>query len=196
MTQRELVIKDFTNTLLSMNFDADVVFLGASITSDGKWEEYFPEVRICTLGYSGDKLESMMARVPQVSSVCPKMIFVAPEQNNLHSSSIEEIEKSLCVLLDSIQISNSHAKIFLESLLPLNKIKFRSVCDNKKIEKVNQMLKAVAESRHIVYLNLYDLNLENGQLPTYLSTDGQHLKHNAYKRWADMIEPYINEIIK
>lgn len=193
-TQEQLMTKDFTNTLLSVNYEADVVFFGASITSDGKWEKFFPDLNICTLGKSGDRLETMIARVPQISAVRPKKIFLAPEQNDLHYSTVEEIESAFRILLDTIMEANPQARIYIESLLPLNKGKFCKVSDNTKVVKVNTRLQGVAMEKGLVFIDLYTPYLENGQLPMALSTDGQHLKPVAYRRWVNEIAPYINEI--
>jgi lysophospholipase L1-like esterase len=194
ITQDQLITKDFTNTLLSVNYEADAVFFGASITSDGKWECYFPNLNICTLGKSGDKLETMIARVPQISAVRPKKIFLAPEQNDLHSSTVEEIEKAFRVLLDTIQNTNPQSQIYIEGLLPMNEKKFCKVSDNTKVAKVNERLQGVALEKGLDFIDLYTPYLENGQLPMELSTDGQHLKPVAYRRWVNEIAPYINEI--
>ena len=183
----------WNNMMESIKYDADVVFFGASITSDGKWHEYFDSLKICNLGKSGDNLESMLIRVPQISAVHPRKIFLAPEQNDMRFLTIYEFQEKLIILLNNIEKNNPQADIYLESLLPLNQIKFRTVCDNVKIQAANEAIKSIAERKKLTYINLYDDYLENGQLSMDLSYDGQHLYPYAYNKWAIKLMPFIME---
>lgn len=192
-TQDYLTTMSWNHTMESIDYEADVVFFGASLTSDGKWQDYFDTIKVCNLGKSGDKLESMLWRVSQITAVHPQKIFLAMEQNNMHSSSVEEIEKAYIILLDSILLSNPQAELYLESLTPLNKIQFQRVCDNRKISEVNKVIERIANKRGLVFINLYNLFEKDGQLPMSISTDGQHLKPEAYHRWADALRQYIEK---
>ena len=192
-TQDYLTTMSWNNSMESISYDADVVFFGASITSDGKWFEYFDALKICNLGKSGDRLETMLWRVPQITAVHPKKIFLPMEQNDMHDLSVEEIEKVYNVLLDSIVKSNPQATIYLESLTPLNECQFKRVCDNKKIKKVNEVIRRVATERGFKYIDVYSIYEQDGQMPMALSTDGQHLKLEAYGRWAETLRPYIDK---
>lgn len=175
----------------SLQYEADVVFFGASITSDGKWHEFFKNLKICNLGKSGDKLETMLQRVPQITAVHPPKIFVAPEQNDMRHSSTYQFQKHLTELMDSIINSNPQAEIFLVSLLPLNKSKFQDVCDNEKIMKSNQAIEEYARKKQLEYIDLYTSYLVEGQLSEKDSYDGQHLYPEAYRKWVRLIEPYV-----
>ena len=192
-TQEYLTIMSWKNSLESIEYDADVVFFGASITCDGRWQEHFDSVKVCNLGKSGDRLETMLWRVPQITAVHPRKIFLAMEQNDMHDLSVHEIEKAYNVLLDSIINSNPQAKIYLESLTPLNECQFKRVCDNNKINLVNEFIRRVAAERSLQYVDIYSIYERDGQLPMALSTDGQHLKPEAYDRWAQLLDLYLKK---
>ncbi len=192
-TQDYLTTMSWNNTMESIKYDADIVFFGASITSNGKWYDYFDTLKICNLGKSGDRLNTMLWRVPQIAAVHPKKIFIAMEQNDMHDLSADEIEKAYSVLLDSIVKSNPQATIILESLTPLNECQFKRVCDNKKIKSVNELIRKVATKREFQYIDIYSIYEQDGQLPMTLSTDGQHLKTEAYERWATVLKQYIEQ---
>ena len=181
----------WNHTMESMKYHADIVFFGASLTSDGRWQDYFDTLNVCNLGKSGDKLSTMIWRIPQITAVQPKKIFLALEQNDLHESEIEEIKKGYNILLDSIMKETPDAEVLLESLTPLNECKFNTVCDNNKIKNVNKMIEQTARERGLCYINIYDIFEENGQLPMSLSSDGQHLRPEAYRRWVGVIQKYI-----
>ena len=192
-SQDYLTTKSWTHTMESLSYEADVVFFGASITSDGHWQDYFDSFKICNLGKSGDRLETMLWRIPQITAVHPKRIFLSMEQNDMHDLTIGEIEKAYNILLDSIVVSNPQAKLYLESITPLNERQFRRVCDNNKIKDVNDLIRRIAMEKDVPYLDIYSLYVEGGELPMSLSTDGQHLKPEAYDRWAELIKAYLEE---
>jgi hypothetical protein len=192
-SQDLLTTVSWSHTMESLSYDADIVLFGASITSDGHWQDYFDSLKICNLGKSGDRLEMMLWRIPQITAVHPQRIFLSMEQNDMHDLSIGEIEKAYNILLDSIIVSNPQAKLYLESLTPLNERQFRRVCDNKKIKDVNDLIRRIARERDVPYLDIYSLYVEGEQLPMSVSTDGQHLKPEVYDRWAELIKAYIEE---
>lgn len=192
-SQDYLTTMSWNHTMESLTYEADVVMFGASLTSDGNWNNYFNSLKVCNLGKSGDRLETMLWRVPQISAVHPKKIFLAMEQNDMHDLSVDEIEKANNVLLDSIIRSNPQAIIYLESLTPLNECQFKRVCDNNKIKEVNEVIRKVATERGIQYIDIYRIYEQDGHMSMALSTDGQHLKAEAYGRWAEALRPYIDK---
>lgn len=195
--QDYLTTMSWNHTMESLDYEADVVFFGASLTSDGKWQDYFDTLKVCNLGKSGDRLGTMLWRVPQITAVHPKKIFLSMEQNDMHELGEEDIEMAFNTLLDTIIHANPQAILYLESLTPINERQFKRVCENRKIQDVNEIIKRIASERGLCFINLYDIYEENGQMPMSISTDGQHLKPEAYQRWKEAIEPYlINMTIK
>jgi lysophospholipase L1-like esterase len=176
----------------SLSYEADVVFFGASLTSDGHWEDYFDSLKICNLGKSGDRLDMMLWRVPQITAVHPKKVFLSMEQNDMHILTINEIEKAYNTLIDTIVQTNPQAKLYLESLTPLNERQFGRVCDNVKIRKVNELIERVAKERGFTYIDIYSIYEQDGQLSMSISTDGQHLVPEAYLKWTEAIKPFLN----
>ena len=64
-------IRGWTNTLEKLHLDMDVVFFGNSITCGSSFEKYFPNVKICNLGYPGDNTDGMLLRTKQIKAVNP-----------------------------------------------------------------------------------------------------------------------------
>ena len=186
------ITMSWNKTMESMKYYADVVFFGASLTSGGNWHEFFDSLKICNLGKSGDNLKTMLWRVPQITAVHPQKIFLAMEHNCLPNNTVDEIIRDYVVLIDSIQCSNPQANLFLESLTPLNERKFPIVCNNEKIKIVNKEIERIAVERGLQYVNIYDVFVEEGQLPMTLSYDGQHLLPEAYPRWVNVVRQFIN----
>ena len=65
------------------DFDADVIFLGDSITYGGDWAEYFPELSVCKLAVPGDSLEQILYRADMIEKLQPKKVFVLAGVNNI-----------------------------------------------------------------------------------------------------------------
>lgn len=191
-SQDYLTTISWNHTMQSLSYEADVVFFGASLTSDGHWEDYFDSLKICNLGKSGDRLDMMLWRVPQITAVHPKKVFLSMEQNDMHILTINEIEKAYNTLIDTIVQTNPQAKLYLESLTPLNERQFRRVCDNVKIRKVNELIERVAKERGFTYIDIYSIYEQDGQLSMSISTDGQHLVPEAYLKWTEAIKPFLN----
>lgn len=192
-SQDYLTTMSWNHTMESLSYEADVVLFGASLTSDGQWQERFDSLKICNLGKSGDRLSTMLWRVPQITAVHPQKIFLSMEQNDMHDMSVEEIERAYVVLVDSILTAIPKATLFLESLTPLNELQYKRVCNNEKIREVNEVIKKTAIERGVTYIDIYTIYEEEGQLPMTLSYDGQHLKQEAYDRWAEVLKTYIEE---
>ena len=81
-TDREMyIIRGWSNSL--NDFNADIVFAGDSITSNGNWSEYFPEIAVCNLGVAGDSVEELNYRINMVEKLNPQKIFLMIGVNNI-----------------------------------------------------------------------------------------------------------------
>jgi lysophospholipase L1-like esterase len=66
---------------------------------------------------------------------------------------------------------------------------------NKRIRKINEQLKAIAEDEGVTYLDLYPLFADSdGNLNTELSTDGLHLSPKGYLIWRNALL-VLNQLI-
>ena len=109
-------IQGWTNTLTKLNLDMDVVFFGNSITRGSCFEEYFPTLNICNLGYPGDTTDGMLLRVNQIKAVRPEKVFVMAGINGLQVQTEEVFEKKYVTLVDSIKSAVPEAEIYLQSI--------------------------------------------------------------------------------
>lgn len=185
-------IQGWTNTLEKLQLDVDVVFFGNSITCGGKFQDYFPNVNTCNLGFPGDDLDGMCFRVKQIIALHPKKLFVMGGINGLHLESDKVFEEKYQRLVDSIIKSVPETEVYLQSILPICKTKKSSwKLDNDKIERSNTIIREIAERSNCIYVDLYSLYEENGQMPERLSKDGVHIVEEAYDIWADAIRQYV-----
>lgn len=184
-------ILGWTNTLKKLNFDADVVFFGNSITCGSNFQDYFSNIRICNLGYSGDNMDGMMLRIGQIKAVTPEKVFVMAGINGLQNQTEEVFENKYQRMVDSIKSSVPEAVVYLQSILPVNHSMKKGVASAAKIRKANEIIAKIAARSNCVYVNLWSLYEKDGEMPKELTRDGVHLFPEAYDRWADEIKKYI-----
>ena len=113
-------IVGWTNTLEKLNIKVDVVFFGNSITRFSDFQKFFPHVKICNLGYGGDKVQDMIVRVEQIKVINPEKVFLMGGINDILSCSDEQFENNFYNLVDSIRHAVPNAVLYLQSILPVN----------------------------------------------------------------------------
>ena len=186
-------IKDWTACVKKLNYKADVAFFGNSITANSDFQYYFKDIHVVEFGHCGDRVDGLIRRISLLQSVSPKKVFVMAGINDLHRSSpgtiINRYDKLLTLMKDSLP----NAKIYVQSILPVNHSMERRYASNTTIQETNELIKKLAMNHHCQYIDLYSSYVENGLLPDSLSYDGVHLCKNAYDRWAKVIKPYIYE---
>ena len=187
-------IQGWTNTLQKLHLDVDVVFFGNSITFDSNFDQYFPDVSICNLGYDSDTTDGMILRVNQIKAVNPEKVFVMAGINGLPIQTEQVFAEKYATMVDSIKQAVPTAKIYLQSILPVNpSMKLGKVFNKEKIAICNEIVRKIAEQKRCVYVDLYSLYAVDGIMPEKLTRDGVHLFPKAYDRWANEIQKYIVE---
>lgn len=187
-------IQGWTNTLEKLHLDMDVVFFGNSITCESSFEKYFPHVKICNLGYPGDNTDGMLLRINQIKAVNPEKIFVMAGINGLHAQTEKIFTEKYATMVDSIKQAAPTAKIYLQSILPVNpSMKAGIVVKKEKIARCNELVRNIAEEKGCVYIDLYRLYAVDRIMPEELTRDGVHLYPKAYDRWAEEIRRYVEE---
>ena len=190
-TSREkYMIKGWSRSL--SDFQADIVFLGDSITCGGEWSEYFPEQSVCNLSIPGDGIPFIKYRATMIDQLSPQKVFIMAGVNNIgvkeeqfRESLFSEEYRNIVKYLDGLDV-----EIFIESILP--------VCDpspvcNSSIIKANEILKEIANDFNCTYVDLHSLFVdESGSLKKELSKDGVHLKPDSYAIWVDEIRKYVS----
>ena len=182
-------VNSWHTCLEQMNVQADIVFLGDSITRNGDFRSFFPAKRICNLGCAGDSILNIVARVPMIPTVGPKTVVVMAGINTLASRSLRQSLQHFQLLLDALGQNCPHSDVIILSVLPVH-AKSR-YCNNRKITLFNTAIQQLAQSRGYSYVDLFSLYAENGSLPEYHSSDGLHIHPSSYNIWAKAISPYI-----
>ena len=133
----EVKVKDYDNFL----------FLGDSITDFYPLDEYYDNLPVVNSGISGNRttdiLNDMIKRVYQYN---PTKIFILIGTNDLDSNDSDIVDrtyKNIKKIITKIKNNRNRAKIYLESVYPVNKdVDSNAVNnrDNKKIKKLNKKI--------------------------------------------------------
>lgn len=189
---QDWAVSAWENCLKQLDYDADVAFLGDSITYNGKFQNYFGEnISICNLGLPGDNLDRMTERLSMVTSVSPEKIFVMGGINELKDQEVDNSIKTYAALIDELTSLMPETKIYVQSVLPISYEKEDIYCTNETIEKFNSCLERLAEVHGCMYIDLYSLFEENGCIMERYTMDGIHLTDEAYNVWYEYICDFV-----
>jgi len=177
----------------------DIVFLGNSLTENGKWNEYFPGQKIVNRGIIGDEAMGIYDRLYQILPGKPKKIFLQTGANDVsHNLSIDDIVERVAMIIDKIREESPETRLYLQGSLPINESfkRYKKMTGKTDVmPQLSKRLEQLAASRGVVFINLFPLFIQprTNVLRKDLTTDGLHLKNEGYEIWRKAIERYVYE---
>lgn len=174
---------------------SDIVFLGDSITDECAWSELLDHDRIKNRGISGDTTMGILHRLEELVTSQPAKIFIAIGINNLihYQQSAAEILVDYRKIITEIRDRAPQTEIYIQSVLPINRIKSGLNVSDREILQLNSDLQKLAAEYSLTYIDLYsNLSNEQHQLDECYTLDGVHLNGRAYAVWKQVIEKYIS----
>lgn len=172
----------------------EIIFLGDSITDECEWAELLENPNIKNRGISGDTINLMMKRLNEILESKPKQIFLMVGINDFfqNDKSAQELAEDYKKILTEIRNKSPNTQVFIQSVLPVNKTKYKIKVDNGNIVKLNFYLKELAQEFSWQYIDLfYHLSDSKNQLDSSYTLDGLHLNGQGYLVWKQVIEKYI-----
>ena len=178
----------YLSTFLLNDKQADIVFLGDSITLGGMWSEFFPDKNILNRGIASDTSAGVFHRLYEVESHIPEKIFLMIGCNDIaRDIPLDEIIDNVEQIIIKMGQELPECVLFIQSILP-------SPLDKQTVESLNAAYKKMAEQyENCVYIDLYPLFLnEDGNQNTFLfSSDYVHLNGEGYKKWIEIISGFV-----
>ncbi len=184
-------VKGWENTMLKLNYKADIVFFGNSITYYGSFNKAFPDKKIVNLGYPGDNIAGMIRRIETVKAVNPDKVFLMAGINGLRKMDLNDFTIKYNLLVDSIIKAAPNAEIYLQSILPVSSSRISDYGENDKINQANKIIKSISQYKKCKFIDLFSIYVYNNEMPIELTVDGIHLKDTAYNRWYNNIRNLI-----
>lgn len=179
--------------LKKLHYDAEIAFIGDSLTSGGNFQDYFPDRKIINLGYGGDTIVGVTQRVSMLKNTTPEKIFLLVGINGLTNFNGDISLESYSNLLSAIKEAVPDAQVYVQSLLPISNEKTKELmCSNDTIVKFNESIKNLTEQNQMTYIDLFSKFEENNYMKADLTVDGIHINSKGYDVWTDTIADYIN----
>lgn len=182
---------DRVKTFINMGTQGgEIVFLGDSLIDICEWNELFNNPLIKNRGISGDTTYGVLNRLEEVTNTKPSKVFIMLGINDISKcrpteSIIGDYEK----ILNKIKIDSPNTKVYVHSVLPINKDIFITHTKVEEILDLNNALNKLCDKLQVKYINLYPLfvNSDNKLDPKY-TTGGLHLNGDGYLVWKETIE--------
>lgn len=171
---------------------ADIVFLGDSLTDGGRWHELLNNPAIVNRGLGSDTTRTLAERLPSIYALKPRRVLIMIGINDLNDDvPIAEILQSYQLLFDDVARNLPDAEIIIQSLLPSNSDWPRDL--NPGVRALNTALQAQAARRGWRYVDLHALFVDGrGELRHELSNDGVHLLAEGYDLWREALRELVN----
>lgn len=183
--------------------DENIVFFGDSITEQYNVEEFFPEHHVVNSGISGNKADDLLERIEtDVYKYNPSKVFLLIGINDLNNNaSEEEILQNIQKIVNQIKINRKNAKIYIESVYPINKDSmnesdyyFNSKITNDVIIEFNKKLENLCIDNDIMYIDIYhELLDKEDNLKDVYTLEGLHLTDLGYFKVTSKLQEYIEK---
>ena len=171
--------------------EAEVVFLGDSLTDFCPLDLYYPEWKTLNRGIAGDTTEGLLHRMQvSVYDLRPKVVVLLIGGNNLQTMFVDYEE-----ILKGIGSALPDTKVVLVSLTPMGE----PYAAKNPISKGNNLrIKAYAAEYGFSFVDLYDdlVDPATDRLRESYTVDGAHLTPEGYAVFTKKIAAAIREVIK
>ncbi|MFU0831954.1 MAG: hypothetical protein ACFWUC_03310 [Oscillospiraceae bacterium] len=138
---------------------------------------------------NGSKMTVMQA---QASHSFGK-IYIMLGINELGWSSTQTFIDNYTKMVRDIKQAHPNAKIYLQAIFPVSAKKSAesSIYKNDKIVSYNHIIKTIAETENVTFLDTTQAVSINGALPDDASTDGVHLNYKYCAKWCEYLKTHI-----
>ncbi len=180
----------------------NVVIFGDSITELYPVSEIYGDMPVLKSGVSGYKTQDLLDRMDKMLyQYNPTKVILLIGINDFMPDKSEEnqeyIIKNIKKIIAEIKKNRPMAKIYLESIYPINTELKKTLAepgDNEIIKSINERLKEYCDTDDVVYINMFDeLTDRDGELDSTYTNDGIHPNTMGYAKITRVLLPYINE---
>lgn len=162
----------------------------------GKWNLDYHYVKY---SYQNNKTEDMLNHMKErIYDYNPSILFLELGIKDLENISEEQLLSNIETIIKNTQINRPYAKIYVETLYPINKdmegyeedIISESIT-NDQIKDINQELKKLCNKNQVNYMDIYTALEEDDHLNEQYTENGVYLNEEGYKIIYDMIQDIV-----
>jgi len=180
-----------------------VVFMGNSITEMWKdaHPEFFTKNPYVNRGIGGQTTPQMLLRFRQdVIDLEPKVVVILAGTNDIAGNTgpmtLEQIHNNILSMVELAKANDIEPIVC--SVLPAYDYPWRPGLEpNIKIPKLNSMLKTMADTNGVAYLDYFSAMVDdrNG-MQSKLTTDEVHVTTAGYEVMEEMVKDAIDKVLK
>jgi len=183
----------------------DLLMLGDSISHGWEkkgasvWSEFYQSRNAFNLGFSGDRTEHVLWRLRNgaVDNIQPKLTVLMIGTNNTgqRMDPAEHTAQGIKAIISELKIRLPHSKVLLLGVFPRqysphNEMRIRN-------KEINHLIENFKDEDHVYYLNINNIFLrDDNVMNKELMPDLLHPNKLGYQRWAEAIEPMINQLMR
>jgi lysophospholipase L1-like esterase len=170
--------------------DADVAFVGDSLTEYGMWSEFFPGFRIVNRGVVRDESSDILKRLDSIDSTSPEYVFLMFGINDiLRGVSVGQIVRNYDQVVSHFR--DRGINVVIQSTIQCEVT--RCLGKIEKVNELNALLSSYAEVNGIAFVDLGPLSDRDGLARRY-TIDGLHLNFEGYSVWVEAIRPLLESL--
>lgn len=181
---------------IEVDMDNNYLFIGTFNTNRLDFNEDYHYIKVSEDNYNTNNiLEDMTTQVYRYN---PTYVFIELGINELYVESNKDFVDRLGKIIDGIKENRPYAKIYVESIYPINRnvenfdnTLIKEYIDNEMIYTVNKDIKKMVENKEVEYLDLYSLLIEEDNLINDYTDNGVYLNDRGFK----VVYDEINKII-
>lgn len=166
-----------------------VLFLGDSITEQGLWHEWFPELPTLNRGISGDTVHEVLARLDSAVNE-PTAISLLVGTNDLsglgRSRDVVVVAAEFRDLIAELRHRAPDARLVVNSVMP------RKATFADAVRALNHEYVAIAREAGATWLDLWPVLSDGaGSLRAQFTGDSLHLNGAGYAAWVEVLRPLL-----
>lgn len=130
----------------------------------------------------GVQLDGLDDQIEKVEKISPQVIFLAYGMNDLLATrgNADEFVRQYSELLDKLQSRQPQAKVFVNSIFPVQQQEIDREPVYEKLDSYNKALNVLCDKRQIAFIDNTSLVADN-----FYESDGIHFKAAFYPHWLN-----------
>ena len=187
----------------------ELVFLGNSITQswggEGRnvwsaapelWDSLYKPLNAANFGISGDRTQNVLWRIENgnFDNINPELIVLAIGVNNFRHNTAADIAEGIAAIVKSLKGKIPSSKILLLGPFPAGAT--RSDPMREKYREVHALIAPLGNQSNVIYMNIGKgyINTDGSLNYKLMRKDNVHLTTEGYYRWAESIQPVIDDL--
>ncbi len=167
-----------------------IAFVGDSLIAGGRWDEWFPDLRVIDFGIAGSTTDDLLSRLDEVVQADPdELVLLIGTEDLSRRGSVEHIVRNIETALVTLRRELPGTRLLLISILPRG----HEFAD--RIHEANRHLWQFVATVHGQYLDAWPgLALEDGELNPVYTADRLHLNDDGYQVWLGELRPALERL--